>query len=211
MEETTRILVITREKNNIALEVDNAKIQIERTEIIDDILKRLDKDLYDSYDFVVFPEKNTGYTYIGHYLPLNLENTYRNQIYINELLINSIIINNIKYLIDEKYIIQIGIMIRHILRKDIKYNDFNLNNEIEYISNFNKFSNKDSIRLKNNIYDAVQKNYCQNSILRIIKFRLNKDEIVKKFLFKVYNNIIEDTKKNTEINLVFKKLIGIIK
>ena len=138
MEETIRILVITKEKNNIALEVDNAKIQIERTEIIDDILKRLDKDLYDSYDFVVFLEKKIGYTYIGHYLPLNLDDTYRNQIYINELLVNSIIINNIKYLIDEEYIIQIGIIIRHILRKDIKCNAFNLNKEVEYITNLAK-------------------------------------------------------------------------
>lgn len=211
MEETTRILVITREKNNIALEVDNAKIQIEKMENFDDILKRLDKDLYDSYDFVVFAEERTNTTYIGHYLPLNIENIYRNQIFINELLINSIIIDNIKYLIDEKYTIQIGIMIRHIIRKDIKYNDFNLNNEIEYISNFNRFSKRDSIRLKDNIYDAVKENYCQNSFLRTIKFSLNKDKIVKKFLFKVYNNIIEDTKKNTEINLVFKKLIGIVK
>lgn len=211
MEETTRILVITREKNNIVLELNNTKIQIERTEDIDDILKSLDKDLYDSYDFVVLAEKNLNYTYIGHYLPLNLENTYRNQIYINELLINHTIINNIKYLIDEKYIIQIGIVIRHILRKDIKYNDFNLNEAVEYISIFNKFSKRDSIRLKKNIYDAVKKNYCQNSFLRIIRFKINKDEIVKKFLFKIYNNIIEDTKKNTKINLVFKKLVGIIK
>ncbi len=211
MEDTTRILVLTREKKKVVLQVDRATIQIEKTENFDDILKRLDKDLYDSYDFVVFVEERTNTTYIGHYLPLNIENIYRNQIFINELLINSIIIDNIKYLIDEKYTIQIGIMIRHIIRKDIKYNDFNLNNEIKYISNFNRFSNKDSIRLKNNIYDAVKENYCQNSFFRTIKFSLNKDKIVKKFLFKVYNNIIEDTKKNTEINLVFKKLIGIIK
>lgn len=211
MEDTTRILVITKEKNNVVLEVNNAIIQIEKTENIDDILKRLDKDLYDSYDFVVFAEKSKNYTYIGHYLPLNLDDTYRNQIYINELLVNSLIIDNIEYLIDEKYIIHIGIMIKHILRKDIKYNDFNFNKEVEYISNFNKFNKKDSIRLKSNIYDAVQKNYCQNSILRVIRFKMNKDKMVKKFLFKVYNNIIEDIKKNTEINLVFKKLVGIIK
>ena len=97
-------------------------------------------------------------------------------------------------MVNEEHSIQIGIMLRHILRKDIKYNDFDFNQEIKYISDFNKYNKKDSRTLKRNIYDAVKEHYSQNSFLRKIKFLLRKKVIVKKFLFKIYNNIIEDIK-----------------
>lgn len=211
MEETTKILILTKEKKDVAFRIDNAKIQIIIEDDFNKIIKKLDNELYDRYDYLLFAEKNSKYIYIGHYFPLNIDDKNRNQVYINEILYNSIIINNIKCTIDEKYYVQIGIMLRHILRKDINYNDFDFDQEIKYISDFNKYNRKDSRTLKENIYDAIKENYSQNSVLRKIKFILNKKIIVKKFLFKVCNNIIEDTKKNTKINLVFKELVCIIK
>lgn len=211
MEETVKILILTKEKKNVAFRINNAKIQIEIADDFNPIIKKLDNELYDSYDYLLFAEKDLKYIYIGHYFPINIDNKNRNQIFINEILYNSIIIDNIKCMVNEEHSIQIGIMLRHILRKDIKYNDFDFNQEIKYISDFNKYNKKDSRTLKRNIYDAVKEHYSQNSFLRKIKFLLRKKVIVKKFLFKIYNNIIEDTKKNTEINLVFKELVGIIK
>lgn len=206
-----KILIITKERNNVAKKLDDIVIEVEGTENIKEILNRLDNDLYDSYDFVVFKEKQMDYIYIGHYLPLNLLEDCKNQVFVNELLLNNVIISNLTYLINESYKISVGIMLKHILRKDGKIENFCFDSEINYISDFNKFTKKDSQKLKNDIYDAVEENYCQNSILRHINFKINKDKIVKTFLFKVYNNIIEDIKKNTNINLVFKKLICIIK
>lgn len=203
------VLLVVSDKNEIQIKGENFIMNKVEMAKKDEIIKKLDNEWYDSYDFVYFQNKSNLYNYIGHYFPLNLEENHRNQIYINELLINSIIISNIDYLISEEYLYQISIIIRHIIRKDIRKEQFDFNDEIRYICNFNKYKKNESKQLSEDIYNAIKENYCQKSILRLREFKINKDEIVKMFLFKVYNNIIEDIKKNTEIDLVFKKLISI--
>ena len=203
------ILIITKEKENIALQISNYKIEIKNQINIEAIIKRLNNDLYDSYRFILIKDYEIDSEKILHYFPINLDNEYQNHIFINEIDLNPIIIKNIELFVDEKQIIYISILIRHIIRNNLKYSDFKLKKELENIRKANSCSKHDIELLFDNIEYAVRKHYTQNSIYRLIRFNLMKEKIIKVFIFKILNNIFNDIKDNTYINKIYMKLNSI--
>lgn len=126
-----------------------------------------------------------------------------NRLFINELITNPILMEYASLVSDSIGTIEIGIFLKHILRNNIKQDDFNFYKELNEMKKLHNCSN--AIRyFKKNIYNAVEQHYSQNSLIRKIKFRFNKANIIKKLLYKILDNIIDEL-KNTN-NLVFKKV-----
>ena len=57
MEETVKILILTKEKKDVSFRIKNDKIQTETADDFNTIIKKLDNELYDSYDYLLFTEK----------------------------------------------------------------------------------------------------------------------------------------------------------
>lgn len=206
------ILIITEEKYKIATNISNKemKIDIWETGINQTIVDKLNTEIYEQYKYIVFTEECKLYAKIHHYVPLNFIPNCKNKIFIQEIFLNPIIIENIGILVDKKYIIEIAIILKHIIKSNGNKEMFNFDKEAEDIRKINNYNMNDILRLKNDIYNSVARHYCQNSKIRLIKFKMNKDDIVKEFLFKVYKNVLQDIKRNTDFELLVKELFEII-
>lgn len=205
------ILIVTNEELESKINITGYEIEILRAKVDGKLIDMLNKSLYDTYKYIVFVDGCTNYKKLTHYIPLNLENNFQNKIFVNEIIINPIIINNIKSLNNnDRSIIELAVILKHLLKMNITIEKLNLNNEIERIGLFNNFEKANTEIFKKNVYRTIKQHYSQGNFFRKINFELNKNEIVKMFLFKALENINEDIKKNTNRELVFKKLISII-
>lgn len=206
-----RILIITKENNNIAINIKNSEIHFLELKDTESIIKKINMDLHDSYEYIVFIDKSINANKINNYIPLNIVDDCKNHIFANELILNELILNSLNNLVEKRYLISVAIVIRYIMKNNFDISNFNLDKEINNIKEINNCEEKDVKRLKHDLYNAVKKHYTQNSIFHLIKFKISKDKIVNIFLYKETQNIMNEIKKNTNINLVFKELIRIIK
>lgn len=110
--------------------------------------------------------------------------------------------------LDASGAIEIGIVLKHILRYDIKENDFNFYKEIKRLKKIYKSTNCDMRCFKKNLYHAIKSHYGPNNILEKIKFKFNKSNIIKKELYKILDVIIYKIKSTNE--LVLKEFISAI-
>lgn len=205
------ILIVTNEELESKINITGYEIEIIKAKVDEKLIDMLNKSLYDTYKYIVFVDGCTNYKKLIHYIPLNLENNFQNKIFVNEIIINPIIINNIKSLNNnDRIIIELAVILKHLLKMNITIEKLNLNNEIEKISLFNNFEKANTEIFKKNVYRTIKQHYSQGNFFRKINFELNKNEIVKMFLFKTLENINEDIKKNTNRELVFKELVSSI-
>lgn len=145
---------------------------------------------------------------LKNYIPLNY--TKKNQIFINEILLNPIIISNIEYTINSKEIIEIGILVKHIIKNAIPKEQFNFEKEVEKIKKFNNYNEEIIKTFKTRLYKIIEKHYSQNSFFRTLKYKINREKIIKDFMYKLLENIEKDIQKNTNNQLEFKKFFSII-
>lgn len=205
------ILIVTNEELESKINITGYEIEILRAKVDDELIDMLNKSLYDTYKYIVLMDGCTNYRKLTHYIPLNLKNNFQNKIFANEIIINPIIINNIKILSnDDRSIIELAVILKHLLKMNITIEKLNLNNEIKKIGLFNNFEKANTEIFKKNIYRTIKQHYSQGNFFRKINFELNKNKIVRMFLYKTLENINEDIKKNTNRELVFKELVSII-
>lgn len=205
------ILIVTSEELESKINITGYEIEILRAKVDDELIDMLNKSLYDTYKYIVLIDGCTNYRKLTHYIPLNLKNNFQNKIFANEIIINPIIINNIKILSnDDRSIIELAVILKHLLKMNITIEKLNLNNEIKKIGLFNNFEKANTEIFKKNIYRTIKQHYSQGNFFRKINFELNKNKIVRMFLYKTLENINEDIKKNTNRELVFKELVSII-
>lgn len=206
-----KILIVTDQELKNTISIKKYKVEILNTKVDEELIKKLNTCWYDTYKYVVFVNGCTMYKNITHYVPINLEEVYANKIFVNETFLNPIIINNIKNLIDnDRIVIEIAVVLKHLVKINTTIDKFNLSDEIENIKMLNNLEDMNNDKVIKNIYKAIKEHYTQKSFLRTINFEIKKHKIVKVFLFKVLKNIIEDIKKNTKGELVFKELVSII-
>lgn len=205
------ILIVTNEELQNTINITNYKVEVLKTKVDNNLIKNLNKSLYDTYQYIVFVNGCTMYKYLTHYIPINWEENCKNKIFLNEVFVNPIIINNLKLLIDdERSIIELAVVLKHILKTNITIDEFNLSDEIENIRMLNDFEKIDNKGILKKIYKSIKQHYSKGDFFRQINFEIKKNKIVKMFLYKVLENIIEDIKKNTNRELVFKELVSII-
>lgn len=205
------ILIVTNEEFRNTINITNYKIEILKTNVDEKLIEKLNKNLYDTYKYIVFVNGCTMYKNLTHYIPVNLEKNCENKIFVNEVFFNPIIINNIKILIDdERSIIELAVVLKHLIKINITIDEFNLSDEIENIRVLNNFEKINNDGFMKSIYKTIKQHYSQGDFFRKINFEIKKNKIVKMFLFKILYNIIEDIKKNTNRELVFKELVRII-
>lgn len=206
--EENLILIITEEK-----EINDSIKKYRNIDVLNiknntASMKEINMEAKEKYSYIFFTnECNLGNELIN-FLPVFSIDNYCNKLFMNELLVNPIIIDNIKKIIDSNNIIDLATMLKHILKRNIKKEDFVFDNEIRYIKELYNCTDYDMNRFKNKIYNDIEKHYSQDSITRKIKYRMNKDEIVKIALYKLID-IINSNLKNTN-ELVFKKFISVI-
>lgn len=205
------ILIVTNEEFKNTINITNYKIEILKTNVDKELIEKLNKKFYDTYKYIVFINGCTMYKNLTHYIPVNWEDNCENKIFVNEVFLNPIIINNIKLLIDdERSIIELAVVLKHLVKINITIDEFNLSDEIENIRVLNNFEKINNDGFMKNIYKTIKQHYSQGDFFRKINFEIKKNKIVKMFLFKILDNIIEDIKKNTNRELVFKELVRII-
>lgn len=205
------ILIVTNEEFKNTINITNYKVEVLKTKVDNTLIKKLNKSLYDTYQYIVFVNGCTMYKNLTHYIPINWEENCENKIFVNEVFLNPIIINNIKLFIDdERSIIELAVVLKHIVKTNITIDEFNLSNEIENIRILNNFEKINNDEIMKNIYKSIKQHYSHGDFFRKINFEIKKNKIVKMFLYKVLDNIIEDIKKNTNRELVFKELVSII-
>lgn len=141
-------------------------------------------------------------------MPIYFIDNCCNRLFINELIVNPILIESIKIVLNSIAITETGIILKHILRNNIKENGFNFYRELYKMKKIYKSTNYDIHCFKKNFYHAIEKHYCQNSNIRKIKFKFNKSNIIKKVLYKILDDVIYKLKNTNE--LVFKEFISII-
>lgn len=203
------ILIITKEGNKIAISNENFEIDILECNVNKTIINKLNKELSDKYQYVVFSDEFTAFEDITHYVPVNWFCNCQNRVLMNEISLNPIIIKYINNLINERYMVEVALLLKHIIKCNIKIENFDFDKELENIRRINNCKHDNIIRLKNNIYKAIEQHYCQDSFFRVLKFKIKREKIVKTFLFKVLENINDELKKNTNLELVFKELISV--
>lgn len=204
-------LIVVRNKDNIAKDIKketNFKIDILETTIDKEIVKGINAKAHEKYDYIIFYEEVKYLTELKNYMPLNY--IKKNQVFISEILLNPIIITNIEDSINSKEIIEIGILIKHIIRNAIPQEKFNLKKEVEKIKVVNNYDDRIMKTFKTRIYKIIEKHYSENSFFRMLKYKMNRDKIVKDFMYKVLANIEKDIQKNTNNQLVFKEFFSII-
>ncbi len=205
------VLIIVRNKDNIAKNIKKKtkfKIDILETAIDKEEIKGINAKANGEYDYIIFYEEVKYLVELKNYIPLNY--TKKNQIFINEILLNPIIISNIEYTINSKEIIEIGVLVKHIIRNAIQKEQFNFEEEVEKIRNFNSYNEEIIKTFKTRLYKIIEKHYSQNSFFRTLKYKVNRDKIIKDSMYKVLKNIEKDIQKNTNNQLVFKEFFGII-
>jgi len=202
------ILIITEEeiKNDSLNKYSN--IDILTMKINKESITRINEIIKEKYNYIVFMNKCKLNNELLNYLPIFFINNCNTAIFINELLINPILLECSNVAIDSIGTIEIGILLKHILRNNIKKSNFHFYNEIRKIKKIHNCDNYDIYCLQKNIYHAIEENYCQNSNIRKIQFRLNRSNIIKKTLYKILDDVIYKLKNTNE--LVFKELISII-
>lgn len=205
------ILIVTNEELKRKINIVAHKIEILKTKENKELITRLNQSLHDTYKYIVFVDGCISYKELTHYIPINCVNNCQNKIFVNEIAINSIIIDNIKNIDDDdRKIIELAVILKHLLKINITPNEFDLDNEIENIRMLNNFKEINNVMLKKDIYITIKQHYSQGDFFRKINYELKKNKIIKMFLFKTLENIIEDIKKNTNGELVFKELVSII-
>lgn len=205
------ILIVTNKELKNTISITNYKVEVLKTKVDEKLIEKLNKSLYDTYKYIVFVNGCTMYKNLTHYIPVNWEDNCENKIFVNETFLNPIIINNIKILIDdEKSIIELAVVLKHLVKINITIDKFNLSDEIENIRILNNLEKVNNDAFMKNIYKTIKQHYSQGVFFRKINFEIKKNKIVKMFLFKILDNIIEDIKKNTNRELVFKELVSII-
>ncbi len=205
------VLIVVKDKNNIAEDIKKKtqfKIDILETIINKERIKEFNEKANVEYDYIIFYEKINFVVELKNYIPLNY--TKKNQIFINEILLNPIIISNIEDRINNKEIIEIGILLKHIIRNAIPKEQFNIEKEVEKIKSFNNYDEEITKIFKTRLYRIIEKYYIRNSFFRTLKYKVNRDRIIKDFIYKVLENIEKDIQKNTNNQLVFKEFFGII-
>lgn len=165
-------------------------------------------DAKEKYSYIFFTKECDFGNELIDFLPVFSIDNCCNKLFMNELLVNPIIIDNIEKIIDSTNVIDLAIMLKHILKKNIKKENFVFDKEIRYIKELYNCTDYDMNRFKNKIYKDIEKHYSQASITRKIKYKINKDEIVKTALYKLID-VINSNLKNTN-ELVFKKFISVI-
>lgn len=205
------ILIVTNKELKNTISITNYKVEVLKTKVDEKLIEKLNKSLYDTYKYIVFVNGCTMYKNLTHYIPVNWEYNCENKIFVNEIFLNPIIINNIKILIDdERSIIELAVVLKHLVKINITIDKFNLSDEIENIRILNNLEKVNNDAFMKNIYKTIKQHYSQGVFFRKINFEFKKNKIVKMFLFKILDNIIEDIKKNTNRELVFKELVSII-
>lgn len=205
--EENLILVITQEEINDSIKkhenIDVLNINIDAKSI-----KKINMDAKEKYSYIFFTNKCDFGNELIDFLPVFSIDNCCNKLFMNELLVNPIIIDNLEKIIDSTNVIDLAIMLKHILRRNIKKEDFSFEKETKYIKELYNCTDYDINRFKNKIYNDIGQHYSQGAITRKMKYRMNKDEIVKTALYKLID-VINNNLKNTN-ELVFKKFISII-
>lgn len=165
-------------------------------------------DAKEKYSYIFFTKECDFGNELIDFLPVFSIDNCCNKLFMNELLVNPIIIDNLEKIIDSSNVIDLAIMLKHILRRNIKKEDFAFEKETKCIKELYNCTDYDINRFKNKIYNDIEQHYSQGAITRKIKYRMNKDEIVKIALYKLID-VINNNLKNTN-ELVFKKFISII-
>lgn len=137
-------------------------------------------------------------------MPIYFIDNCCNKLFINELIVNPILMEYANLVSDFIGRVEIGVVLKHILRNNIKQDNFNFYKELKEMKKIQNCTGYDIRCFKKNIYHAVEEHYSQGSIIRKIKFRFNKANIIKKLLYKILNNVVYEL-KNTN-SLVFKKV-----
>lgn len=205
--EENLILIIT-EKEIKELLKENGNIDVLNIREEAKSIKEINMDAKEKYSYIFFTNECNYGNELVNFLPVYSINNCCNKLFINELLVNPIIMESIGKIIDSNDVIELAIMLKHILRKNIKKEDFVFDKEIEYMKELYKSTDYYINCFKNKIYKNIEQHYSQGTITRKVKYRTNKDEIVKTELYKLID-VINDKLKNTN-ELVFKKFISII-
>lgn len=165
-------------------------------------------DAKEKYSYIFFTNECNCGNELVNFLPVYSIDNCCNKLFINELLVNPIIMENIDRIIHSNDVLELAIMLKHILRNNIKKEDFIFDKEIEYMKELYKSTDYYISYFKNKIYKHIEQYYSQGTITRKLKYRMNKDEIVKTELYNLID-VINNKLKNTN-ELVFKKFISII-
>lgn len=206
--EKNLILIITGENKINDLIKGYKNIDVLNIKIDSKSIKEINMDAKEKYSYIFFTKECDFGNELIDFLPVfSIDNCY-NKLFMNELLVNPIIIDNLEKIIDSNNVIDLAIMIKHILKRNITKEDFAFEKETESIRKLYNCTEYDIDRFKNKIYDDLGQHYSQGSITRKIKYKMNKDEIVKTALYKLID-VINSNLKNTN-ELVFKKFISII-
>lgn len=176
-------------------------------------IRKINMDANEKYSYIFFTKECDFGNELVNFLPVFSINNCCNKLFMNESIVNPIIIAELEKIIDSNYIVDLAILIKHILRRNIKKEDFVFEEEIEnirekYTKELYNCTDYDIVRFKNRIYKAIEQHYSQGNIIRKIKYKMNKDKIVKIALYKLID-VINIKLKNTN-ELVFKKFISAI-
>ena len=131
-------------------------------------------------------------------MPIYFIDNCCNKLFINELIVNPILMEYADLVSDSIGTIEIGIFLKHILRNNIKQENFHFYKELNEMRKLYNCSSNNIRCFKKNIYNAVEKHYSQNSIVRKIKFRFNKSNIIKKLLYKILDNVVDELKNTNK-------------
>lgn len=206
--EENLILIITEEKeiNDSIKKYRNIDVLSIKNNVKS--MKEINMEAKEKYSYIFFTNECNLGNELVNFLPVFSIDNCCNKLFMNELLVNPIIIDNIEKIIESNDIIALATMLKHILKRNIKKEDFVFDKEIRYIKELYNCTDYDMNRFKNKIYNDIEKHYSQDSITRKIKYRMNKDKIVKIALYKLID-VINSNLKNTN-ELVFKKFISVI-
>ena len=189
-----KILIIADREIAIP-EIENPEYHIDLIKYEENnLIKTLNTQYSDEYDFLFFSKKCTYVNEFLHYLPVNYINNNNNQLYINELNVNTDLINNIGLLINNEDINDIAILIKYLLKSNLDEKSFKFKKVLKDIKKINNLTKKDVSFYKKRIYKIVQYHYSQGNILRTLKYKMKREKIIKNFAYKNLSNVLSDLK-----------------
>lgn len=208
IDDNKQILIITEDDAitdslNKYSNIDILKIKLDK-----ESARKINENFREKYNYIFFTKVCEFSEEFKNYLPVYFIDNSSNKLFINELIVNPVLRECADIVLSSLSVVEVSIFLKHILKTNIKYDNFHFRHELRQIKMIQNCTNHDIRCFKKSICHSIKIHYSQGSFLRKIKFHIKKSTIIKRAFYKILDNVIDTIKDTNE--LVFKEFISII-
>lgn len=152
---------------------------------------RIEEINYEDIDYIICKKENKIEPKKFLKVASSKYQSWQYDIFMTELYMNSAFNDILELSItDKRQLCSVAIVLRNIIKNNISVEKFELEELLKKIKESNNFSNEIMKEIKEDVCNVVRRHYSCGNLFRLIKYRINKKVILKKYIYKNINSIV---------------------